>query len=175
MEFEFVILVNENDQEVGQMEKLEAHQKGALHRAFSILIFNSKNELLLHQRADDKYHSGGLWTNTCCSHPRIGEETLDAANRRLNEEMGFNTQLTPAFKFIYIAELDAGLTEHELDHVFIGHFEGDFIPNPKEVQNTKWLSISQIQKEINALPESYTEWFKILMTEYEEFILNMAS
>ncbi len=171
MEHEYVVLVDENDQEIGQMEKIEVHKKGKLHRAFSVLIFNSKDELLLQQRTADKYHSGGLWTNTCCSHPRIGENTLLAAKRRLIEEMGLESELSHAFQFIYKADLNDGFFEHELDHVFVGRFEGDFTPNPKEVQNTKWLSIELIQKDIHKNSSSYTEWFKILMNEYKEFIL----
>ena len=122
---EQVILVDKDDKQVGLMSKLEAHEKGVLHRAFSIFIFNSKYELLLQKRASSKYHSGGLWTNTCCSHPREGEDTLDAANRRLNEEMGIKTSLRKVYDFIYKAELDNQLTEHEFDHVFYGVFDND--------------------------------------------------
>jgi isopentenyl-diphosphate delta-isomerase len=163
---ELLILVDENDQEIGSMEKMEVHEKGLLHRAFSILIFNSKNEMLLQQRALSKYHSGGLWTNTCCSHPRKEESTLQAANRRLIEEMGFSTELEEKFSFIYRAELDKNMIEHELDHVFFGTFEGEFQFNREEVNAIRWISISDLIQEIKDSPNSFTEWFKILMNEY---------
>jgi isopentenyl-diphosphate delta-isomerase len=163
---ELLILVDENDQEIGSMEKMEVHEKGLLHRAFSILIFNSKNEMLLQQRALSKYHSGGLWTNTCCSHPRKEESTLQAANRRLIEEMGFSTELEEKFSFIYRAELDKNMIEHELDHVFFGTFEGEFQFNREEVKAIRWISISDLIQEIKDSPSSFTEWFKILMNEY---------
>ncbi|MFN6075089.1 MAG: isopentenyl-diphosphate Delta-isomerase [Fluviicola sp.] len=163
---ELLILVDENDQEIGSMEKMEVHEKGLLHRAFSILIFNSKNEMLLQQRALSKYHSGGLWTNTCCSHPRKEESTLQAANRRLIEEMGFSTELEEKFSFIYRAELDKNMIEHELDHVFFGTFEGEFQFNREEVNAIRWISISDLIQEIKDSPSSFTEWFKILMNEY---------
>ena len=130
-----VILVNEQDRQTGTMEKMEVHQKAILHRAFSVFIFNDKGEMLLQKRAVKKYHSGGLWTNTCCSHPQPGEDTLEAAGKRLQEEMGFNTTLNKAFTFIYKAELDNGLTEHEFDHVFIGNFNGEVQPDPEEVED----------------------------------------
>jgi len=130
---EQVVLVNELDHEIGLMEKMEAHEKALLHRAFSVFVFNAKGELLLQQRAFEKYHSGGLWTNTCCSHPRPNETVLDAANRRLMEEMGFQTPLQKVFDFIYQAAFSNGLTEHEFDHVFIGHYEGEILPDPQEV------------------------------------------
>lgn len=163
---ELLILVDENDQEIGSMEKMEVHEKGLLHRAFSILIFNSKNEMLLQQRALSKYHSGGLWTNTCCSHPRKEESTLQAANRRLIEEMGFSTELEAKFSFIYLAELDKNMIEHELDHVFFGTYEGEFQFNREEVNAIRWISISDLIQEIKDSPNSFTEWFKILMNEY---------
>lgn len=163
---ELLILVDENDQEIGSMEKMEVHEKGLLHRAFSILIFNSKNEMLLQQRALSKYHSGGLWTNTCCSHPRKEESTLQAANRRLQEEMGFSTKLEELFSFIYRAELDKNMIEHELDHVFSGTFEGEFQVNREEVNDFRWISIPDLIQEIKDSPNSFTEWFKILMNEY---------
>src|SRR5687767_9845264 len=130
-----VILVNENDEQLGVMDKMEAHHKGVLHRAFSIFIFNTKGEMLLQQRAEHKYHSGGLWTNACCSHPAPGEETNDAAERRLQEEMGFSTSLVKVLDFTYRAEFDNGLVEHEFDHVYLGLYNGDIHPNPDEVQN----------------------------------------
>src|SRR5688500_14176064 len=129
-----VILVNEQDVEIGKMEKLEAHQKAVLHRAFSVFIFNKKGEMLLQQRARNKYHSAGLWTNACCSHPSPGEDTLSAASRRLIEEMGFSTALTKIFEFTYQTRFDNGLTEHEYDHVYTGVFEGTIKPNPDEVK-----------------------------------------
>ena len=128
---EQVILVNEQDEQTGVMEKMEAHQKALLHRAFSVFIFNDKGELLLQQRASDKYHSGGLWTNTCCSHPNPDEETITAAQRRLKEEMGFTTKLSKAFDFIYKSEFSNGLTEHEFDHVFTGYYNGEIHPDEK--------------------------------------------
>ena len=137
---EEVILVDENDIAIGSMEKLEAHQKGILHRAFSVFIFNSNNELLLQRRALTKYHSSGLWTNTCCSHPQPNEDTLAAANRRLKEEMGMQTSLTHKTSFIYKTNFDNGLTEHEFDHVFIGHTDTNPTINPEEVDSYKWIS-----------------------------------
>lgn len=162
MESEKVVLVNESDEVVGQMNKMEAHEKGLLHRAFSVFIFNDSNELLIHQRADEKYHSGGLWTNTCCSHPRYGEEIIEAGKRRLQEEMGFVTELHEQFSFIYRAELDHNLIEHELDHVLFGtHNEiSDF--NPMEVKAAKFIKIDELEMDIKLNPNDYTEWFKII-------------
>jgi len=162
---EFVILVDENDGQIGLMEKMEAHEKGLLHRAFSVFLFNSKGEMLLQQRAISKYHSGGLWTNTCCSHPREGEETITAAHRRLEEEMGFDCKIEKAFDFIYKSALDNELTEHELDHVFIGEYEGNIIPNPEEVEGYKYISISELTKDVAENSDDYTEWFKICLEE----------
>ena len=144
MSVEKVILVDKNDKQVGLMPKLEAHKKGVLHRAFSIFIFNSKYELLLQKRASSKYHSGGLWTNTCCSHPREGEDILDAANRRLDEEMGIKTSLRKVYDFIYKAELDNQLTEHEFDHVFYGVFDNDPILNKNEAEDFKWVDMETL-------------------------------
>jgi isopentenyl-diphosphate Delta-isomerase len=141
MELNEVILVDEQDVEIGSMEKLEVHQKGLLHRAFSVFVFNDKQELLLQQRALEKYHSPALWTNTCCSHPSPGETTISAARRRLQEEMGFDTELDFAFHFTYKAEFENGLTEHEFDHVFIGTFNDHFIPNPAEVMDIRYESM----------------------------------
>jgi isopentenyl-diphosphate delta-isomerase len=165
---ERVILVDEQDQPLGTMEKMEAHEKGLLHRAFSVFVFNSSNELMLHRRALTKYHSGGLWTNTCCSHPREGEETIDAAHRRLQEEMGFDCDLQEAFHFLYKAELDNDLTEHELDHVFIGRFDGEVNLNPEEVDSFKHISMDELEGDVKAHPEKYTEWFKICLEEVLE-------
>ncbi len=158
---EYVVLVSEDDQEIGLMEKMEAHQKGALHRAFSVFIFNSKGEMLLQKRASSKYHSPGLWTNTCCSHPRHNESTIEAANRRLKEEMGMTTDLTHAFQFIYNVKLDQGMNEHELDHVFIGTTDEPPILNPSEVEDYQYLLPKYIEEQINKHPEHFTEWFKI--------------
>lgn len=162
---EKVILVDKLDNSVGEMEKQEAHVKGALHRAFSIFIFNDNEEILLHQRAHHKYHSGGLWTNTCCSHPRPGENTLDAANRRLMEEMGMSCTLTEQFSFIYKAKLDNDLFEHELDHVFFGKSNEKPVLNVDEVADYKYLSIKAIQQDLIHSPQRYTAWFKICFDE----------
>lgn len=158
---DFVILVDENDNEVGVMEKLQAHQEGLLHRAFSILIFNDKDELLLQQRAISKYHSAGLWTNTCCSHPRPNETVKDAANRRLFEEMGMSCDLQIKTNFIYKTPFDNGLTEHELDYVLIGYSNQNPTINKEEVEDYKWSSISEIKNDIANNPNQYTSWFKI--------------
>lgn len=162
---EYVILVDENDNQIGLMEKMEAHEKGLLHRAFSVFIFNTKGEMLLHQRAISKYHSGGLWTNACCSHPRDNEATIDAAHRRLGEEMGFDCEIKEEFHFTYKSALDSGLTEHELDHVYIGEYEGEINPNPEEVESYKYISIPALTKDMEESPEKYTEWFKICLEE----------
>ena len=162
---ERVILVDKDDTPQGTMEKMEAHEKGVLHRAFSVFIFNSNGEMLLQQRAFSKYHSGGLWTNTCCSHPREGEATIEAAHRRLQEEMGFDCEIKKAFDFIYKKELDKGLTEHELDHVFIGEFEGGFCFNPEEVNAAVYMPVKDVLNEVEQAPENYTEWFKICLSE----------
>ena len=158
---EQVILVNTNDEPQGLMEKMEAHIKGVLHRAFSVFIFNSKGELLLQQRALGKYHSAGLWTNACCSHPRPGEENCAAAQRRLKEELGFTTTLTKAFDFIYKTKFGNGLTEYELDHVFIGEYDGSIMPVPEEVADYRFLSPDQVANQLQTHPESYTSWFHI--------------
>ncbi|MBV9989100.1 MAG: isopentenyl-diphosphate Delta-isomerase [Chitinophagaceae bacterium] len=162
---EQVILVDEQDKVTGAMEKMEAHEKAALHRAFSVFIFNKRGELLMQQRAPGKYHSGGLWTNSCCSHPRPDEDTLEAASRRLKEEMGFETHLTKAFDFIYRAEFDNGLTEHEFDHVFTGLYDGPVKPDPKEVCGYNWVSLGEIAADLEAHPASYTAWFHIAFPE----------
>ncbi len=161
MVMEQVVLVNEQDNEIGLMEKMEAHEKALLHRAFSVFIFNSKGEMLLQQRAITKYHSGGLWTNSCCSHPRPGESVSDAALRRLNEEMGFDVPLKKIFDFIYKAPFVNGLTEHEFDHVFIGYYDGPVHPNPQEVENYAYRSFERIEKLMDSDSEFYTAWFKI--------------
>jgi isopentenyl-diphosphate delta-isomerase len=159
---EEVVLVNEQDQQVGTKEKLAAHKEGLLHRAFSIFIFNDKHEMLLQQRAFTKYHSGGLWTNACCSHPRVGESPLAAAQRRLKEEMGFVTNLEPFFSFIYRADVGGDLIEHEYDHVFLGTYSGPIDKlNPEEVAAYRWISLEELVSEIAISPEHFTEWFKI--------------
>lgn len=163
---EKVILVDENDTPIGLMEKIEAHRKALLHRAFSVFIFNSKGELLLQQRALDKYHSPGLWTNTCCSHQRDGETNLEAANRRLWEEMGMKTPLKELFSFIYKAPFDNGLTEHELDYVLIGYSDENPNINPTEVAAYQWKDISSIKEDISQFPEKYTAWFKIIFDRF---------
>lgn len=158
-----VLLVDENDREIGQMAKLEAHEKGVLHRAFSILLFNDNGDILLQQRAHHKYHSGGLWTNTCCSHPFPNEPVKEAVNRRLAEEMGIVATTNFAFKFIYKAKLDHNLTEHELDHVYTGEFNGTPNINSEEVNDWKWMHIDALKKDIVDSPQYYTAWLlKIL-------------
>jgi isopentenyl-diphosphate Delta-isomerase len=156
-----VILVNEQDVEIGRMEKLEAHQKAILHRAFSVFIFNKKGEMLLQQRARTKYHSAELWTNACCSHPSPGEETMTAANRRLVEEMGFSTPLTKIFEFTYKSHYENGLTEHEFDHVYSGTFDGAIKPDPDEVKDYCFKSLDEIEATLLSHPSKYTSWFHI--------------
>ncbi len=163
---EMVILVDINDNQIGLMEKIEAHQKAVLHRAFSVFIFNDKKELLLQQRAAHKYHSPNLWTNTCCSHQNEGETNLQAGKRRLQEEMGMACSLEEAFSFIYKAPFDNGLTEHELDHVMIGYSNENPKINNNEVANFKWMSINSIKNDIFENPNNYTAWFKIIFEEY---------
>ncbi|GAB3424553.1 isopentenyl-diphosphate Delta-isomerase [Niabella aquatica] len=165
---EQVVLVNEQDHATGTMEKIEAHEKGLLHRAFSVLLFNDKNELLLQQRAWDKYHCGGLWTNTCCSHPYPGEAVLTAAKRRLKEEMGIDCGLKKMFDFIYKAEFDNGLTEHELDHVFFGRFSGTPVVNPAEVAGWQYIAFDDLKKEMAHNPSIYTPWFAVIVEKMEK-------
>jgi len=160
---EDVILVDEFDNEVGTMEKMEAHRKGVLHRAFSVLLFNSNGELLLQKRAKNKYHSGGLWTNTCCSHPLPQESIPQAARRRLNEEMGIDVVPTFAFKFIYKTDLDQKLIEHEYDHVYIGLFDGIPAINEGEVEEWKFMNLNSLRKDMKRSPEAYTAWFKLIV------------
>jgi len=170
MEEEYVILVNENDEAIGQMPKLEAHEKAVLHRAFSVFILNDKGELMLQRRASHKYHSPLLWTNTCCSHQRVGESNVEAGNRRLQEEMGFSAELTDLFRFIYKAPFDNGLTEHELDHVLIGNYNGDPQPNPGEVADWKWMRPADVKADMKERPELYTVWFRIIFEEFHHFL-----
>jgi len=171
MEEEKVILVNEKDEKIGLMPKQEAHEKGVLHRAFSVFIFNAKKELMLQQRAVHKYHSPGLWTNTCCSHQRDGESSLDAGKRRLYEEMGFVTGLKETTSFIYKAPFDNGLTEHELDHILVGSFDGTPDINPDEVAAWKWIGLEEVKKDIQVNPEIYTAWFKIIFDKFYQHLL----
>lgn len=165
-----VSLVDLQDNEIGQMEKLEAHQKGLLHRAFSVLIINEKHELLLQRRAFGKYHSEGLWTNTCCSHPMPGESNLTAAHRRLQEEMGFDCELKELFYFTYKADLDNNLIEHELDHVLIGFSNQNPVLNQEEAIDYKWLSMDQLKKDITEQTNDFTIWFKLIILEHFEKI-----
>jgi isopentenyl-diphosphate delta-isomerase len=163
MATEYVLLVDEQDNEIGVMEKMQAHEEALLHRAISVFIFNDKDQLLLQKRAAEKYHSPLLWTNTCCSHPRPGELLADAAHRRLYEEMNMACELSYEFSFIYKAVLDQGLTEHEFDHVFFGSSNVAPVPNPAEVADWKYLSIADIETEIAAGPDQYTSWFKLML------------
>jgi isopentenyl-diphosphate delta-isomerase len=174
MEEEKVILVNENDEQIGLMPKLEAHEKAILHRAFSVFIFNDKNELLLQQRASSKYHSPRLWTNTCCSHQRDGEHNIEAGKRRLKEEMGFVTELKESISFIYKAPFNNGLTEHEYDHILLGTYNYEPIINNEEVASYKWMLLDDIKADIVLHPEIYTEWFKIIFEKFYEHI-NISS
>lgn len=167
---ERVILVNEKDEQIGLMPKQEAHEKALLHRAFSVFVFNDKNELMLQQRAAHKYHSPLLWANTCCSHQRDGESNIQAGKRRLQEEMGFVTELENTVSFIYKAPFDNGLTEHEFDHVMIGSYEDAPVINPDEVADWKWMPIEDVKKDMLKQPEIYTEWFKIIFDKFYEHI-----
>ena len=171
---EYVVLVDEQDRAIGQLEKMEAHRLGLLHRAFSVLIFNSKGELLLQQRAAHKYHSPLLWTNSCCSHPRPEETITAAATRRLQEEMGLSAQLKPTFQFLYEAKLDQGLTEHELDHVVFGYTNQDPKINPEEVAAFRWISMAQLLQELQMNRDSFTVWFQILLDQHIEKITKAA-
>ena len=156
-----VILVDKNDVPLGSMEKMLAHEKALLHRAFSVFIFNSQGEMLLQQRADKKYHSAGLWTNACCSHPAPGEDTAEAATRRLKEELGFSTQLNEAFTFMYRTEFENGLTENEFDHVYTGVYDGQIVADIDEVKNYSYLPMSKIEQLITNEPSMFTSWFLI--------------
>ena len=162
-----VILVNANDQKVGLMPKLEAHVRGILHRAFSVLIFNKKGELLIQQRALNKYHTPGLWSNTCCSHQIDGETNILAGKRRLSEEMGFEVELFNFDSFIYNAYFENGLIEHEFDHILLGVFQDSPSINKNEVNDYKWITLDKLQMEINTTPEIYTIWFRIILEKYK--------
>ena len=165
---EDVILVDVHDNVLGTMQKMEAHVSGVLHRAFSVFIFNTRGELLLQKRAVDKYHSGGKWTNTCCSHPRMGEETMQAAHRRLREEMGMDCELQPTFYFTYQADVMDGLFEYEYDHVFFGISDQQPVPNPYEVAAFKYMKMDDIERELNLNNDKYTEWLKICFVKVLE-------
>ena len=175
MQEELVVLVDEQDNEIGLMPKMEAHEKAVLHRAFSVFVLNEKGELMLQQRAGSKYHSPLLWTNTCCSHQRSGETSLSAGKRRLMEEMGFVTDLKELFTFIYKAPFENGLTEHELDHVLLGYYEQDPDINREEVQDWKWMSIQEIAEDMKASPESYTAWFRIVFNRFQNYLIDNSS
>ena len=167
---ERVVLVDENDNDLGTMEKMEAHEKGLLHRAFSVFIFNKKGEMLLQQRSLRKYHSGGLWTNACCIHPRKDEKPINAASRRLKEEMGFETPLVKAFDFTYKATFLNGLSEYEFDHVFVGYYDGKIEPNFSEVEAFTYRSLERLEMGISEYPEFFTEWFLIAYPKLKDWL-----
>ena len=170
-----MILVNQEDEPIGTMPKMEAHEKAELHRAFSVFILNDKGEVMLQQRAASKYHSPLLWTNTCCSHQRVGETNIEAGKRRLKEEMGFEVPLKELFSFIYKAPFDNGLTEHELDHVMIGSFNGEPEINTEEVENWKWMDLNAIRVDLELNPENYTVWFRIIFERFYDYLNNESS
>ncbi|MCJ8209043.1 isopentenyl-diphosphate Delta-isomerase [Mucilaginibacter sp. RS28] len=165
IEAEQVILVDTNDNPLGTMEKIEAHRKGLLHRAFSVFLLNDEGEMLIQQRALGKYHSPGLWSNTCCSHPRPGEATISAAQRRLNEEMGVSAELKEVYAFTYRIDFDNGLTEHEFDHVFVGRFNQPPVINPDEVADWKYISLEALEADMERRPQLYTHWFKMVLQQ----------
>ncbi len=167
-----IILVNENDEEIGIAEKMDAHRKALLHRAFSIFIFNSKNEMLLQQRAISKYHSGGLWTNACCSHPKPGEENKAGAARRLFEEMGFTAELTKIFHFTYKHEFENGLTEFEFDHVFAGFYDGQVYPNEYEASDYCFMNMDGIEVSLLSHPKKFSAWFHIAFPMIKKWLQN---
>jgi len=167
---EQVILVNENNEQIGTMAKMEAHEKAELHRAFSVFVINDNGEIMLQQRAATKYHSPLLWTNTCCSHQRVGETNIEAGKRRLKEEMGFETELKELFSFIYKAPFDNGLTEHEYDHVMLGSFNDEPLINLDEVEDWKWMSPQLVKEDIDQNPSQYTVWFKIIFEKFYQHL-----
>jgi isopentenyl-diphosphate delta-isomerase len=171
---EQVILVDERDNAIGTMGKMEAHQKGLLHRAFSVFIFTHEGQMLLQQRAQEKYHSGSLWTNACCSHPRAGETVEQAAERRLHEEMGLSCHLEHQFAFIYRAELDGDLIEHELDHVIFGTTDQKPVLNKKEAQSWRYIGLDELEQEITSDPDSFTSWFRICLPNVLEQVKRRA-
>ena len=164
---EKVVLVTEKDEILGLMEKMQAHENGILHRAFSVFLYNSKGEMLLQKRAAEKYHSPNQWTNACCSHPRIEETYEQAAKRRIKEELGIDCELEEKFWFIYKADVGQNLWEHELDHVFVGNYEGEFNLNKEEVAEVRYISLENLNLELENNPENFTEWFKIILEEYK--------
>ena len=170
MKEENVVLVDRNDNPIGTMPKIEAHKKALLQRAFSVFILNKKGQLMLQRRALNKYHSPGLWTNTCCSHPREGESNIEAGKRRLKEEMGFITSLEPMFSFVYKAKFENGLTEHEFDHLLLGYYDKTPFINTIEVSEWKWMSLDKIDVEIKKNPEDFTIWFKIIFERFYKYI-----
>lgn len=172
MKEEKVILVDQNDEPIGLMEKIAAHEQALLHRAFSVFVLNDKNEIMLQQRAAHKYHSPLLWTNTCCSHQRPGETNIQAGKRRLQEEMGFEVDLKELFHFIYKAPFDNGLTEHELDHVMVGYSNEAPIINKEEVESWKWMAIEDVKEDMLQNPDIYTVWFKIIFDEFYYYLEN---
>ena len=169
---EHVILVDEQDHPIGLMPKMEAHEKGRLHRAFSVFVLNERHELLLQQRAMHKYHSPGLWTNSCCSHQRDKESTVDAGFRRLKEEMGFAVPVKEVFSFIYKVPFDNGLTEHEFDHVLVGYYNGGVKPHPEEAMGYRWQALSDIKRDMAEHPERFTAWFRIIFDRFYDYTLN---
>ena len=166
MNTEEVVLINSNDEAIGSMEKLQVHQEGLLHRAFSVLILNDIGDMLIQRRAFEKYHSGGAWSNACCGHPRPGESTQAAAERRLQEEMGFTVPLKKLYHFTYKADLGNGLTEHEFDHVFLGVYNDEPLPNPNEVADWRYVSIDRLQQELKINTEDFSFWFRLIMAEF---------
>ncbi|ASV31315.1 isopentenyl-diphosphate Delta-isomerase [Maribacter cobaltidurans] len=172
MKEEEVILVDQNDQPRGTMPKMEAHEKAELHRAFSVFVLNNRNEIMLQQRAAHKYHSPLLWTNTCCSHQRVGESNIEAGKRRLKEEMGFDTELKELFSFIYKAPFDNGLTEHEYDHVMIGYYNDQPNINKQEVADWKWRTPKEVKLDMEENPELYTAWFKIIFEKFYQHLID---
>ena len=170
---EQVILVNEKDEPIGLSDKQKAHETGALHRAVSVFIFNKKGELLLQKRASSKYHGAGLWTNTCCTHPRNGETNIACAHRRLKEEMGFDTELEERFSFIYKSEVENGLVENEFDHVFFGVYDGDINLNEEEVEDCTFVSLGNVSKDADQHPERFSIWFRIILEKFKEHLSGM--
>jgi isopentenyl-diphosphate delta-isomerase len=171
---EKVVLVDEQDCELGTMDKMQAHTEGRLHRAFSVFLFNTQGEMLLHQRALTKYHCAGLWTNACCSHPRLGETLDEAVSRRLMEELGVAAEVREIHQFVYRAELAEGLIEHEYDYVFVGIVEEHIRPNPQEIANWKFCSIDDTLAEMNNQPELFTPWFRLIMKENTPLLRNFV-
>ncbi len=172
---EKVVLVDENDKEIGTEEKIKTHREGKLHRAFSIFIFNSKDEVLLQKRAENKYHSGGKWANTCCSHPRPGENLQEAVHRRLKEELGFDVDLKEIFTFTYKVKFGNDLSEYEYDHVFIGTFDGEPKPNPEEVSDTRWIKLDELKNDIEENPDNYAYWLRACIDKVISYINNIKN